>query len=360
MSELLDILRREIGVQGPISLARYMELCLSHPQYGYYRKRDPLGQEGDFITAPEISQIFGELIGLWIVVVWQQMGRPEKTQLIELGPGRGTLMNDALRAAKIEPSFSEAIQLHLVDSSETLRKIQSKRLADYAPVWHDNLCSLPEGPMIVIANEFFDALPIRQFERGEMGWHERLVGLRDDGRLHLVLSSPTAVSTLIPEPYRNEAIGVTVEICPAAMDILSRFAAAIGCYGGAALIIDYGYDGSATGDTIQAVKRHSYCSLLETPGDTDLTAHVNFGQLIDAGTSLSTNVYGPVTQGAFLQSLGVYERAKIMMKHADECDRGKIEVALKRLVDYREMGQLFKVLAVGRKDALPPPGFQER
>lgn len=358
MSELLDILRKEIRMQGPISLARYMEMCLSHPKHGYYGNRDPLGVDGDFITSPEISQVFGELIGLWAAVVWQQIGEPKKIRLVELGPGRGTLMVDALRAANMLPSFFDSIELHLVESSKTLRKIQNKRLADYFPVWHDDDTTLPDGPMIVIANEFFDALPIRQFERREKGWHEKLVGLQDDGSLAYLLSPLMNVNELIAKSYRNVEPGTIVETCPAAINILSRIAEAIGCYGGGALIIDYGHEGSLVGNTFQAVKGHKYCSPLEWPGDTDLTSHVNFGQLIEAATSLTTNVYGPIKQSVFLQSLGARERAEALKMNANEAEREKIEIAIRRLIDDREMGKMFKALAISRSDMLPPPGFE--
>ena len=357
MSELLKMLRREIRTQGPISVARYMEMCLSHPQHGYYRKRDPFGKDGDFITAPEISQVFGELIGLWAGTVWRLIGRPQKLGLVEFGPGRGTLMSDALRAANAVPDFSHSIELHLVETSEPLRQAQHNTLADFSPVWHQNDTTLPDGPIIVIANEFFDALPIRQFERKETGWYERLIGLDSEENLDFILSSALLNDFLIPKRYRNSIIGTIVEICPTASDILIRISAAIARYGGAALIIDYGYDGGKTGDTLQAVRGHRYCSPLESPGDIDLTAHVNFGQLIDVVDPTLIRVHGPEPQFAFLERLGILERAKTLIQNADLSEKKQLELAVGRLINHDEMGTIFKAFAISRLDTALLPGF---
>ena len=358
MSELLDILRREIRLQGPITLARYMDICLSHSNHGYYPKQDPLGRAGDFTTAPEISQMFGELIGLWAGVVWQQMGQPSAVNLVELGPGRGTLMADALRAASIVPSFPDAIAIHLVEISPALRAVQAEALAAHGPAWHDNDTTLPAGPLIIIANEFFDALPILQFERRASLWHERLVGLADEGQLCFVLSPPQSTNPMVPDSHKNAPNGTIVEVCPAAWNIVARLADAVGQHGGGALIIDYGHDGRRAGDTFQAVKDHRFHPPFEMPGEADLTAHVDFGALASAANTLSTIAYGPLAQGAFLEALGIRERADALMREAPAAHRDEIRSALARLTGTEEMGTLFKAMAIARSDTLPPPGFE--
>ena len=358
MFELLDILRQEIRLQGPITLARYMALCLSHTDHGYYTKQDPLGRAGHFTTAPEISQMFGELIGLWTGIVWQQMGQPSAVNLVELGPGRGTLMADALRAAPMVPSFRDAIAVHLVETSPALRAVQGEVLAAYEPVWHDDDSTLPAGPLIIIANEFFDALPIRQFVRRASLWHERLVGLTENGQLCFVLSLPQSINPMVPDSHKNAPDGTIVEVCPAASNIVARIADVVGQYGGGALIIDYGHDGQSAGDTFQAVKDHRFHPPLKTPGEADLSAHVDFGALAIAANSLSTKAYGPLAQGIFLEALGIRERADALMKEADAALRDEIISARARLTGSEEMGALFKVMAIGRSDMPPPPAFE--
>ena len=359
MSEILGILRQEIRNQGPISISRYMAMCLLDPGFGYYVKRDPLGIKGDFTTAPEISQMFGELIGLWAIEVWKQTGSPDRFQLVEFGPGRGTLMSDALRAADLVSRFPNAIELHLVEISEPFRNIQSSKLSKYQPKWHDDFTTLPDGPKIIIANEFFDALPIRQFERRSEGWHERLVGLSASQGLEFVLSEKHISSSLVPVRHRNAPYGSIIEVCPAARDILAKVSGTIGRYGGAFLIIDYGHDGSLVGDSFQSVKRHKFHPPLENPGEADLTAHVNFGELIDASKSEQTAVYGPLTQRDFLLRMGIQARAEILSKHADANSKDHIYKSLRRLIDHHEMGAEFKVLVINSIKMRAPPGFED-
>ncbi len=356
--ELQDILRREIRLQGPITLARYMDVSLTHPDHGYYSKQDPLGRAGDFITAPEISQMFGELIGLWACVVWQQLGQPTAINLVELGPGRATLMADMLRAASLVPSFSEAITVHLVETSPALRAVQAEVLASNKPEWHDNDTTLPAGPLVIIANEFFDALPIRQFERRGSFWYERLVGLAEDGQLCFVHSPPQSVNPMVPDSHKNAPDGTIVEVCLAASSIVARLADAIGQYGGGALIIDYGHDGRHAGVTFQGVKDHRFHPPLKRPGDADLTAHVDFGALSTAANTVYTKTYGPIAQGTFLETLGIRERADKLMVKADAALRAEIRSALARLTSTEGMGTLFKVMAIGKSKMPPPPGFE--
>ena len=280
----MTALRREIAEliagEGPISVERYMALALSHPRHGYYRSRDPFGAQGDFVTAPEISQMFGELIGLWAADCWARMGEPARFAFVELGPGRGTLMADALRAARIVPRFLEAAQVHLVETSEILRARQRDTLAQAGtmaamPVtWHEGFAEIPEGPLILIANEFFDALPIRQYMRAGERWRERLIGLDGNGALAFGLSAKTETALRLDAPE-----GAIFEMCPDGLALTREIAARLVTNGGAALLIDYGHLRQGFGDTLQAVRRHAFVDPLLAPGEADLTAHVDFAAL---------------------------------------------------------------------------------
>jgi SAM-dependent MidA family methyltransferase len=353
---LLGILREEILATGPMPLARYMDLCLGHPVHGYYRTRDPLGVAGDFITAPEISQMFGELVGIWIAAVWSSMGAPAEISLVELGPGRGTLMADALRAlARAAPSLVP--RLHLVETSPVLRAAQAERLAGVSPTWHDGVASLPPGPALVVANEFFDALPVRQFQRGERGWHERCVGLSPDGeRLAFGLAAD-------PDPHltTQAPLGVTLTLPGAALDTVRILARRLVRDGGALLAVDYGHAQPGFGDSLQAVAGHRFVDPLTAPGAADLTTHVDFTALARAATSEGARVHGPVDQRDFLEALGLRQRAERLSAGATPQQAVRIAAAVSRLTDpaRRGMGSLFKVLAVS--DATQPrlPGFPD-
>ena len=354
-------LRTIIASEGPITVARYMGLCLGHPKHGYYVTRDPLGSAGDFTTAPEISQIFGELVGLWAAAVWQSMGRPQPFTLAELGPGRGTLMADALRAGSKVPGFREALAVHLVETSPVLRARQQATLGagGIQAQWHRTVAELPDGPLIVVANEFFDALPIHQAIRTDRGWHERVVGLGDAGDLTFAAhpvplpgmefgpqTAQGSVSTAVWE-WRDDAI--LRELCERVVR-----------YGGAILIIDYGHVRSGYGDTLQAMRAHSFTDPLEAPGECDLTAHVDFAALSRSAVGAGARVHGPVTQGEFLHSLGIMTRADRLKSGAtyDQCVA--IDAAVARLTGTApsQMGELFKVIALAHPDLSPPPGFE--
>jgi len=360
-ASLFDLLRRRIEADGPITVARYMEAALTHPKFGYYTGRDPLGQDGDFTTAPEVSQMFGELLGLWCVVNWQQIGAPETFHLVELGPGRGTLMADALRAAKLMPDFVDAVGVHLIEASPALREKQKFTLETTVPgtdvTWHDSFDSVPEGPLLVLANEFFDALPVRQYQRADAGWCERLVGLEGD-ELVFLLSMPMARVPAIPEALEEAPVGSLFETRPAADAVAYAVAQRIARFGGAAAIIDYGHGESAAGDTLQAVKAHQYHDVLKDPGEADLTAHVDFQTLAEAAEDGGAKAHGLVPQGEFLDRLGLAERARALLQNATP-DQGKeIEAAYKRLIDPEEMGTLFKVLCLTHPDMPSPPGCE--
>ncbi len=352
---------REIRLEGPMTMARYMDLCLAHPEHGYYRTRDPLGRGGDFITAPEISQMFGEMLGLWAAQVWLDMGRPRRISLVELGPGRGTLMADALRAVRVVPGFLDAADIHLVETSPPLRDAQSQSLKDHRSRlhWHDRTAALPETPLIVLANEFFDALPIRQFQWTGQGWHERLVGLDDAGALAFGLSPQPVARAALPMLPDNPDDGDIVESCPFAVDIFSGLCRRLQDHGGAALVVDYGYAGPATGDTLQAVAAHRFAPVLDNPGDADLTAHVDFSALASAARAAGTTPWGPVSQGDFLIALGIRERAAALRARARAQQASAIDSALERLTSTDGMGDLFRVLAATPDQAPPPPPFQQ-
>jgi len=358
---LAEEIRTLIRAEGPLPVSRYMALCLGHPRHGYYMTRDPLGAAGDFTTAPEISQMFGELIGLWAVATWQQMGAPGPFRLIELGPGRGSLMADALRAAQIMPSFGAAAQVHLVEISPVLRELQQARLAGSAPVsWHDRLAAVPPGPSLVIANEFFDALPIDQYVRTADGWHERRVGLDAEGRLAFGLDprpSPVAAAFAPPQPAPEEVpAGAVLERLDSgpALGLSRRLAA----HGGAALIIDYGHAGGF-GDTLQALTRHAFADPLEAPGEADLTAHVDFAALARIARAQGLGAYGPLAQGGFLARLGLAQRAERLMRASDPATQEAIAQAVMRLAgtEKGQMGELFKVLALAAPGLGAPPAF---
>ena len=352
MSALAALIERRIRAEGPISIADYMAEALLHPEHGYYTTRDPLGARGDFITAPEVSQIFGELLGLWCADAWEKLGRPPQVILAELGPGRGTLMRDALRALQVAPEFRRALRLHLVERSPALRAAQRAALADAQPLWHDDVAELPQGPLILIANEFLDALPVRQLVRAADGWHERRVGLDAAGRLSFALD-PAAASAPCSAPP-----GSIRELRPLATALAERLAARLRAQSGYALFIDYGYAESMCGDTLQALSGHRRHAVLVEPGEADLTAHVDFAAFAAAARGAGAKVWGPLPQGAFLTRLGLAERAAALIAHALPAQIAAIESSCRRLVHPLEMGTLFKALALGG-DHPAPAGFAE-
>ncbi|MFP3944656.1 MAG: class I SAM-dependent methyltransferase [Alphaproteobacteria bacterium] len=345
-------------------VSEYMALALGDPEHGYYTTRDPFGASGDFVTAPEISQMFGELTGLWCVEHWRALGRPAPFSLIELGPGRGTLMADALRAARLDPKFLSTAALHLVETSPRLREIQASTLSPtgLSPVWHDDVRSALEGSQgapFILANEFFDALPVRQFVRGPKGWHERMVGLapEEPERLAFGLSPDAVAPDSLDHPCAATAEeGEMVELAPARNAVAGELAAAVAGRGGALLVIDYGYARPAPGDTLQAVRRHAPHDVLDAPGSADITAHVDFGALGRAVGHAGAEAYGPVTQGDWLMRLGIGARAA-MLARAAPGQAAAVEAAFTRLTAPDRMGTLFKVLAAGRRGDPAPPGF---
>lgn len=361
MTPLEEILARRIRATGPLTLAEFMAEALHHPGAGYYATRDPLGAAGDFVTAPEVSQVFGELLGLWCADAWMAMGGPDPVLLAELGPGRGTLMADALRALKVTPAFGRALRLHLIETSPVLRAAQAKTLADAAPTWHEGLDTLPDGPLLLLANEFLDALPIRQFERRATGWHERRVGLAQDGAgLAFALDpQPSAAAGLIPRDVVGAPLGSIAEARPAALGLGATLGARLARAPGYALFIDYGHAPSAPGDTLQAVRGHRRHPVLEAPGSADLTAHVDFAAFAAAAGAAGARAYGPVTQRDLLEALGIHVREQRLLARASPDQASAIRAGIRRLIDPAEMGTLFKVLALAHPALPQPVGFPE-
>ncbi|MFV0472833.1 MAG: class I SAM-dependent methyltransferase [Pikeienuella sp.] len=349
MTPLEAIIRRRIAAEGPISLHDYMALCLAHPAHGYYTTRDPLGAAGDFTTAPEISQMFGEMIGLSLAETWRGIGAPAPCPLVELGPGRGRLMADALRAGRAMPGFAEAASPWLVEISPRLRAEQA-RLVPCAH-WAERLEDIPPGPALILANEFFDALPARQYVKTAKGWAERMVALEGD-RLAPALG-PTAL------PLGEAPTGAVRERSPAGLAIAAAIGARIANAGGAAILIDYGYGETPPmgADTVQAVRAHAYADILDNPGEADLTAHVDFEALAGAATGAGAAVSALMGQGEWLARLGIGARAEALVRaRPDHAER--IAGELHRLTDPAEMGTLFRVLAIFRKGDPPPPGLE--
>jgi len=358
MTPLETELRRIIAIDGPLDVARYMALSLGHPLHGYYVARDPLGRGGDFVTAPEVSQMFGELIGLAAAATWQAMGAPAPVRLIELGPGRGTLMADALRAAQIMPAFRAALAVHLVETSPRLVARQRETLPglDLPIAWHRDIAEVPDGPAIVIANEFFDALPVHQAVKGPDGWHVRMVGVADDRLAFMVAPDPMpGFERVMPQVAHDAHVGAIYEWRDD--HIMQELSHRLMREGGAAFVIDYGHTESALGDTLQAVRNHRYANPLVDPGLADLTAHVDFAALARAAGRTGARVHGPVTQGAFLSRLGIAPRAERLKAGATERQAADIDAALSRLIDPDAMGRLFKVLAVTDPKLAAVPGF---
>lgn len=348
MTPLGRRLAREIDATGPIPVSRFMAECLAH----YYATRDPLGRGGDFTTAPEISQVFGELIGLWAADVWLRAGAPARFRLVELGPGRGTLMADLWRATARVPGFQAGASVHLVETSPALRREQARRMPE--ALWHDRLDEVPDdAPLLLVANEFFDALPIRQLVRTPAGWRERMVA-HADARF-VEAAGPMALDALVPTALRGAPAGAVVELAPAAGAIAAEIGARLASRGGAALVIDYGYAGPSTGDTLQAVKAHAFADPFADPGEADLTAHVDFTALAQAARP--ARAWGPVGQGALLTALGIGARTEALAARATPEQAALLRSGSERLTRDDAMGSLFKALALTGRNWPQPAGF---
>ena len=309
------------------------------------------------MTAPELSQAFGEVVGAWLAQAWLDLGRPAPFRLVELGPGRGTLLADALRATRAVAGFRDGVRLHLVETSERLQAAQAARLAGFDPSWHARFDEVPSGPLLLIANEFFDALPVYQLVASARGWVERCVDLDDECRLAFSLAEgPSPLGTDLPDA----TAGTVTEVSPARTEFARDIGRRIAEAGGVALVIDYGaWAEGPTGDSLQATRRHAPCDPLDAPGTADLTTHVDFRALAAAAVAGGASVYGPVPQGTFLTTLGIHLRTAKLVERAAPDQQWALRAALFRLIDASAMGELFKVLVLAAPAAPAPPGFHE-
>ncbi len=345
-SGLAQRLMRTIEATGPIPVAQYMAESNAH----YYASGDPLGADGDFITAPEISQMFGELVGLWLADLWLRAGKPAHCHYVEFGPGRGTLASDALRAMR---KFGLGPDMHFVETSPALRAKQKD--AHPQAVFHDDMETLPDnGPLLIVANEFFDALPIHQVIATHSGWRERVVAR--DGQKFIPLPGARPMDRAVPEKFAQSSPGTILESCPAAIAIAAEIARRLQQQGGGALFIDYGYTETRSGSSLQAVAAHEKTDPFTCPGQIDLTAHVNFEEIAQAGRGQGAYIAGPMAQGEWLRALGIDQRAAALKaQHPAAVD--EVDAAHHRLTSPEEMGELFKVLAYAATDWPMPEGF---
>ena len=355
---LADRLRHRIAAEGPIRVSEYMDACNADARDGYYMSRQPIGAEGDFITAPEVSQIFGELLGLWCVAVWQSMEAPSSVTVAEFGPGRGTLLTDAIRAWGASADFLRSVSTALVETSPTLRQRQAAALANVPmPLqWHASVAKIPDAPLIVLANEFIDALPVRQLVRRGENWHERRIALDGYGDFIFVEGEEVAAGHLPPLPA-PAADGEILETRPAVATLLAELSARAARAPLAALFVDYGHAESACGETLQAVQRHRYADPLASPGEADLSAHVDFAALKREAQAHGLIAYGPLPQGEFLLKLGLGARRDRLRQGATADQMVAVSSGAARLVDPRQMGIVFKVLALTSSALPPPPPF---
>lgn len=355
LSPFAKQLAARIGRDGPVPLAEFMGQAAQE----YYASQHVFGRGGDFTTAPEISQLFGEMIALWLTDLWLRMGRPEHVQLIELGPGRGTLSADIMRTVKSWPDFSSAITLHLVETSPRLREEQGRALNAHRPTWYDSIDDVPRGLSFIVANEFLDALPIHQFEKTASGWMERYVDFDTETQRFVFTLKPMPAGASIPQGFEAAEAGSIFEISPASLDVMQKIGHRLRTCGGAALLIDYGHDHAGLGDTLQALEKHAYADALQNPGGRDITAHVDFMTCaMAAGEGIS--LHGPVTQGAFLNHMGIGARMEMLCASADATTGADLKSGFARLVDPAQMGRIFKVMGLTAESAgLTPAGFAD-
>ncbi|QRM56267.1 class I SAM-dependent methyltransferase [Sinorhizobium sp. BG8] len=348
---LSDKIKFLIRASGPISVTDYFALCLADPQHGYYRTREPFGREGDFITAPEISQLFGEMLGIFLVHAWQKHGGPTGVRIAEIGPGRGTMMADMLRVvSRLAPDLYEGATVHLVETSERLREVQRETLGTHVGrvSWHGGFEEIPPGFLLLAANELFDAIPLRQFIKTGSGFHERMVGLGPDDELTFATGVASLDPTLLPEGHRSAPVGTVFEIAPAREAVMDAISERLRDQGGTAVIIDYGHEVTGFGDTLQAVLKHAFDPPLAHPGLADLTSHVDFADLARTASRGGLHVHGIMHQGDFLMGLGLGERASALGRGRDQAMQQSIIADVERLAGSGagNMGDLFKVLAV--------------
>jgi len=358
---LAEKIKAIISVNGPISVTDYFALCLADPEHGYYKTRDPFGRGGDFVTAPEVSQLFGEMIGVFLVEAWQKHLKPRRSlRVAEIGPGRGTMMADILRTIRqLAPDLYDVATVHLVETSPPLRTIQQATLASYAGklAWHESFDEIPPGFLLFVANEFFDAVPIRQFVKTANGFRERMVGIDETGNLGFTIGVTGLDPALLPSGHQAAPLGSITEVAPARMAIMQLLSDRLFDSGGTTLMIDYGHLASGFGDTLQAVFKHAFDPPLAHPGEADLTSHVDFQSLAEIARSRSIAVNGMITQGEFLLKLGLLERAGALGRGKSPEQQAEIQMAVERLAGTgpNQMGGLFKVMSVSSPDVRVAP-----
>ncbi|CAN7542643.1 class I SAM-dependent methyltransferase [Rhizobium sp. LjRoot30] len=350
-TRLGDKIKALIRANGPISVTDYFALCLADPEHGYYKTRHPFGHAGDFITAPEVSQLFGEMLGVFMVHTWQRHDTPAHVRFVEIGPGRGTMMADMLRViSRIAPSLYGTMTVHMVETSDKLKDVQRETLATHAPkvVWHDSFDQVPAGFTLLAANELFDAIPIRQFVKSPTGFRERMVGLDNNDELAFAVGVAGIDPALLPAPAASVENGTIYEISPAREAVMNTICERLKASGGSAVVIDYGHLVSGFGDTLQAIRKHEYDPPLAHPGEADLTSHVDFARLAQTALACDVQVNGMSHQGDFLLALGLEERASALGRGKDVATQHDIRAAVERLAGEGEgkMGELFKVLVV--------------
>jgi len=357
MTPLGQRIRDTIAASGPMSVAEYMAACLFDPEHGYYTTREPFGADGDFTTAPEISQMFGEIVGVWLVAAWRALGSPAPAVIAEIGPGRGTLMKDVLRTiGRLAPELRSDGRFAMVETSPRLVAVQQRTLGDDAGrvVWSTSVDDLPPGPLFLVGNELFDAVPMRQFVKTASGWRERLVGLDEAGNLAFFAGLASLDAALLPPAAADAAEGAVFEVAPARTAIMDAVCARLAAQGGAALFFDYGHVVGGLGDTLQAVRRHRFDPVFASPGEADLTSHVDFQALVEVALGHLLHA-ATATQGDFLLAMGLLERAGTLGADADERRREEIRDEVERLAAPDRMGDLFKVMAVSRVPLGIPP-----
>jgi len=357
MNPLREKIAGLIRATGPISVADYMAICLFDPDHGYYTTREPFGVKGDFVTAPEVSQMFGELTAVWLVQAWETSGKPLPATIAEIGPGRGTLMKDlALTIRRIAPNLAAGAAFALVEASPRLTAVQQETLRDagFSFSWHATIETLSDVPLFVVGNEIFDALPFRQFVKQDGKWLERAIGLDTDEALQFGIGAATLSGDALPPEAKNAPDGSIFEIAPVREALMAAIAARIATNGGVGLFFDYGHLAPGLGDTFQAVRKHQSESVLDNPGEADLTSHVDFAALAAVARSqgLATHLS---TQGEFLLGMGLLERAGRLGQAADDASRAKITAEVERLAGPDQMGNLFKVLAILPSGLAVPP-----
>jgi len=345
-----------IEALGPISVAEYMAMCLFDKQHGYYMTRDPFGRDGDFTTAPEISQMFGELIGAWLVMVWHDLGRPSNPIIAEIGPGRGTLAKDIARTFdKLEPKLRANASFKLIETSPRLRLVQATTLQGTGGTfdWCDHVDELPPGqPLLIVGNELFDAVPVRQYVKTTAGWRERMVDIDEQENLIFVAGAGSLDPSLLPADAEHADAGAIFEIAPAREALMQSIAGRIARDAGAGLFLDYGHLTPGMGDTLQAMLKHAYDDPLAHPGEADLTSHVDFAALVSIATQCGLGAC-LATQGDFLLSLGLLERAGSLGAKASDTERNRLAAKVQRLAGPEAMGTLFKVVGISTLKALP-------